>query len=149
MRRLPRILAGPCRSLLPLFTLVAVAPGRAVAQRATGSMIVRVETVDASPAANVAIELLSRTGRVALTTTSESGLATVMLATADVGRGARVRAVGERCGETWTVVFLAAGAPPAPQGCSRSGGGVFAWGETARILVRLGAEGAQATPSIA
>lgn len=132
-----RILPGLGAGLLAALLL---APTDALAQRATGTLIVRVED-EGAPAAGVDVGVFTRrVGRV-LATTGTTGLAAVDQLAVDAGVGTRMFTHVLRCpgGTTVYLVPETERIDSIPAGCEHLEAGPFYWGRTERIVVRMGA----------
>ena len=134
---------GTRRRILPATALgvlasLLVAPVDATAQRATGTLIVRVEE-NGTPAAGVDIGVFTRRAGRTLATTGSTGLAAVEQLTVDAGVGTRMFTHVLRC-PGGTVVYLVPETEridSIPPGCEHLEAGAFFWGRTERIVVRV------------
>lgn len=134
---------GTRRRILPATALgvlasLLVAPVDATAQRATGTLIVRVEE-NGAPAAGVDIGVFTRRAGRTLATTGSTGLAAVEQLTVDAGVGTRMFTHVLRC-PGGTVVYLVPETEridSIPPGCEHLEAGAFFWGRTERIVVRV------------
>jgi hypothetical protein len=134
-RILPQFQAG--KAALFLIALL-LAPSSAAAQRATGTLIVRVEEAGA-PAAGVDVGVVLRRTLQPIGTTGSSGIVGVDELPLDIVRGTRVSVGILRCGPETTALlipeFEALGELPAS--CEQVPAGHFFWGQSDRIVIRL------------
>lgn len=134
---------GTLRRFVPacamgVLTVLLLVPADAAAQRATGTLIVRVEEGGA-PAPGVDVGVFTRrTGRT-LATTGSTGLAAVEQLTVDAGVGTRMFVHVLRCPSRTTVYLVpeTERIDSVPPGCEDLAAGLFFWGQTERIVVRV------------
>jgi hypothetical protein len=134
-RTLPQLQAGKAAIFLIALLL---APASAAAQRATGTLIVRVEEAGA-PAVGVDVGVVLRRALQPVGTTGASGIVGVDELPLDIVRGTRVSVGILRCGGETTALlipqFEALGELPAD--CEQVPAGHFFWGQSERIVIRL------------
>jgi hypothetical protein len=134
-RTLPLFQAGKAAAVLAALLLV---PASAAAQRATGTLIVRIEEAGAPvPGIDVAVVLRRTMQRVG--TTGTSGIVGVDELTLDIVRGTRVSVGILRCGAETSALLIPEFESPGeiPDTCERVSAGHFFWGQSERILIRL------------
>ena len=134
-RKRPLFQAGIASAVLTALLLV---PASASAQRATGTLIVRIEDAGA-PVEGVDVDILTQRTRRDIGTTGISGLIAVDELPLDVNAGTRISTEILDCGagpsvllvpETERLVTL-------PADCVRRPVGSFFWGQTERIVISL------------
>jgi hypothetical protein len=134
-RTLPLFKAGTASFFL--FALL-LAPTSATAQRATGTLIVRVEESGA-PASGIDVGVVLRRALQPIGTTGASGIVGVDELPLDIVRGTRVSVGVLRCGSETTALlipeFEILGDLPAD--CEQVPAGHFFWGQSERIVIRL------------
>jgi len=133
--RLPQFQAGKAAIFLGALLLAATP---ATAQRATGTLIVRVEDAGA-PATGVDVGVVLRRTLQPIGTTGASGIVGVEELPLDIVRGTRVSVGILRCGPETTALlipeFETLGEIPAT--CEQVPAGHFFWGQSDRIVIRL------------
>ena len=130
--RLPAVTAA---CFLMLFLL---APPAARAQRATGTLIVRVEE-GGMPVAGVAVGTVLRRSIQRIGTTGSSGLVSVEELRVDIERGTRVEVVVLDCatGQSALLVPQYESFGEVEAGCEQIPAGHFFWGQAERIVVQV------------
>jgi len=134
-RKRPLFQTGIATAVLTALLLV---PASASAQRATGTLIVRIENAGV-PVEGVDVDILTQRTRLDVGTTGVSGLIAVNELPLDVNSGTRISTEILDCGagasvllvpETERLVTL-------PADCVRKPVGSFFWGQTERIVISL------------
>lgn len=130
-----RIVPG---SAIGVLAALLLAPAEASAQRATGTLIVRVEESGA-PAPGVDVGVFTRRAGRTLATTGSTGLAAVEQLSVDAGVGTRMFTHVLRCAGKTTVYLVpeTERIDSIPPGCEHLEAGPFFWGQTERIVVRI------------
>jgi hypothetical protein len=134
-RKRPLFQAGITSAVLTALLLV---PSSATAQRATGTLIVRVENADV-PVEGVEVTVLTRRTRRVVGTTGIGGLIAVDQLPLDITTGTRVSTEILECGAHASVLLVpdTERLVTLPSECVRKPVGSFFWGQTERIVIRL------------
>jgi len=134
-RTLPLFQAGKAAAVLAALLLI---PASATAQRATGTLIVRVEEAGA-PVSGVDVAVVLRRAMQPVGTTGASGIIGIDELPLDIVRGTRVSVGVLRCGaETSTLLIPEFESPgEIPDYCEQVSAGHFFWGQSERIVLRL------------
>jgi len=121
-----------------VLTALLLVPASATAQRATGTLIVRVETAGA-PVEGVDVGVLTQRTRRVVGTTGISGLIAVDQLTLDIDTGTRISTEILECGADASVLLVpdTERLVTLPSECVRTPVGSFFWGQTERIVIRL------------
>jgi hypothetical protein len=115
-----------------------LAPSVGWGQRATGTLIVRVEK-SGMPAAGIDVDAVLRRTLQPLGTTGNSGLVAVEELRLDIQRGTRVNVMLLGCpnGQSALLVPEYEGLGDLPEGCEQVPAGHFFWGQAERVVVLL------------
>jgi len=134
-RTLPILQAGKAAAIL---TALLLAPASASAQRATGTLVVRIEEAGA-PAPGVDVAVVLRRTMQAVGTTGTSGIVGVDELPLDIVRGTRVSVGVLRCDSGTSALLIPEfeSLGDIPEGCSQVSAGHFFWGQSERIVIRL------------
>jgi hypothetical protein len=118
--------------------ILLLAPSQGLAQRATGTMIVRVEE-GGMPAAGVDVGAVVRRTIEPLGTTGSTGLVAVEELRLDIQQGTRVGVMLLECGTAQSTLLVPQyeSLGDLPEGCAQVPAGHFFWGQAERIVVRL------------
>jgi hypothetical protein len=121
-----------------LLMALLLAPAVAQAQRATGTLIVRVEE-SGMPAAGVDVAAVVRRSVQHIGTTGSSGLVAVEELRVEIDRGTRVGVALLNCGTGQTALLIPQyeSLAEVPAGCEQIPAGSFFWGQTERVVVLL------------
>jgi len=136
MTRTPPLLqAGKAATVLAALLLV---PASATAQRATGTLIVRVEEAGA-PVPDIDVSVVLRRTLQRVGTTGTSGIVGVNELPLDIVRGTRVSVGILRCGAETSALLIPEFESPGevPDYCEQVPAGHFFWGQSERIVIRL------------
>jgi hypothetical protein len=121
-----------------ILTALLLAPASATAQRATGTLIVRVEEAGVPvPGVDVAIVLRRTMQRIG--TTGASGIVGVDELPLDIVRGTRISVGILRCGTETSALLIPEfeSLGEIPDSCIQVSAGRFFWGQSERIVIRL------------
>lgn len=138
-----KLLQLPAVTAACALTVLLLAPSAAQAQRATGTLIVRVED-SGIPAAGVNVGTVLRRNVQRIGTTGSSGLVAVEELRVDIDRGTRVNVAVLDCatGQSALLIPQYESLGELPAGCEQIPAGHFFWGQAERIVVQL--DGGQA-----
>ena len=138
-----KLLRLPAVTAACFLTVLLLAPNAAQAQRATGTLIVRVEQ-GGMPVAGVDVGTVLRRSVQRIGTTGSSGLVSVDELRTDIERGTRVDVVVLDCatGQSALLVPQYESLGEVQAGCEQIPAGHFFWGQAERIVVQV--DGGQA-----
>ncbi len=134
-RKWPQFQAGTAFAAL---TALLLTPAGAAAQRATGTLIVRVENQGVS-VEGVEVSVLSQRTQRSLGITGIGGLVAVDQLPLDINSGTRISTEILECGSDRSVLLVPESERlvTLPGECTRNPVGSFFWGQTERIVIRL------------
>ncbi len=128
----------PQAGVLAAFIALLLSPTGVAAQRATGTLIVRVENAGV-PVVGVDVSVLAQRTRRIVGTTGIGGVVAVDQLPIEIASGTRVSTEILECGDEASVLLvpLSEVVVTLPADCARRSVGTFFWGQVERIVVRV------------